>query len=82
MAAYGQAWAMTHFLMDKHFDKLMLYYQKVSELPKEWSTDTPDQLLAEFKTVFGDLNALDIEWRRYMRQLKTDVERLEEEGKI
>jgi len=37
--AYGYAWALTHFLMENHFDELMEYYHQVSLLePKQHRT--------------------------------------------
>jgi hypothetical protein len=37
--AYGYAWALTHFLMENHFDQLMEYYHQVSLLvPKQHRT--------------------------------------------
>jgi hypothetical protein len=39
----------------------------------------PRLLVDLFNSVFGsDHKALDLEWRQYMRSLKTDFERLEE----
>lgn len=82
-AAYGQAWALTHFLFNEHFDKLMEYYDKVVEMPdfdltgSDWETqynNRSTKLLEIFIEVFGDTADLDQEWRRYMRRLRTDME--------
>lgn len=35
-----------------------------------------------FDTAFGDRAGIEWEWRRYMRTLRTDLERLVEEGKL
>lgn len=71
---YGQAWAMTHFLMERHFDELMRFYKALGELPPDVPFD-PDVLTAVFDRVFGkDRGPLDSEWRSYMRGLKTDTE--------
>ncbi len=35
LAAYGQAWALTHFLMETRFTKLMSFYEKLGKLPKQ-----------------------------------------------
>jgi Protein of unknown function (DUF1570) len=78
MAAYGQAWALTHFLMDKHLDKLLQFYKKMAvdnfqtEHDDAWRAKTFDT----FKACFGDLEQLELEWRDYMRQLRTADEEL------
>ncbi|HQU45121.1 MAG TPA: DUF1570 domain-containing protein, partial [Pirellulales bacterium] len=71
---YGQAWALTHFLVEKHFDDLMRFYKALGELPPDIDF-TPDVLNPLFDRAFGaDRGGLDQEWRSYMRSLKTDVE--------
>ncbi len=79
--AYGQAWALTHFLMAKHFDKLVEWYKLVASKPKNKRL-TGTELIESFDKVFGkNHTALERQWRRYMKSLKTDLERvLEEEG--
>ena len=74
MHAYGQAWALTHFLMARHFDKLLQWYLLIAKKPA--GKPLSDQELVEsFDEVFGkDKSALDLEWRQYMRTLKTDLE--------
>ncbi len=83
IAAYGQAWALTHFLMDRHFDKLMEYYKlaamrsmkeyKEIDDPKEFFKDYQ----ADFDAIFGEnKTSLTREWRDYMNSLKTDLERV------
>ncbi|PQO36211.1 DUF1570 domain-containing protein [Bremerella cremea] len=73
--AYGQSWALTHFLMEKHFAKLVAYYQELGKLPKA-SHAKPDELQKVFDKVFGDnKDILEGEWRAYMRSLKTDLEK-------
>jgi Protein of unknown function (DUF1570) len=78
VAAYGQAWALTHFLMNNRTDQLVQFY-------REMATDTEDterddqwrnKLLATFVECFGDMDALELEWQRYMRNLRTDRESL------
>ncbi len=75
-AAYGQAWALTHFLMDQHLEKLISFYGKMAvddfetERDDAWRTKT----FEAFKECFGDLELLELEWRRYMRDLRTDDE--------
>lgn len=71
---YGQAWALTHFLVEKHFDQLMRFYKELGELPPDINF-TPEVLNPLFDRAFGgDRAGLDQEWRSYMRSLKTDVE--------
>ena len=76
--AYSQAWALNHFLMAHHFDKLMKYYQLLAKRKaKVGKMFPPEKNIAAFKKIFGDdLKTLNAQWRRYMRDLKTDVERV------
>ena len=77
--AYGQAWAFTHFLMAKHFDKLFQWYMLIAKKTKD-DAITEKDLVESFNEVFGKNRlALDIEWRQYMRTLKTDLQRVLEE---
>lgn len=80
LPAYGQAWALTHFLFHRRFDQLMTFYKEIQELEIELTAETVkqrgDEMLAIFDECFGDRAALELEWRRYMRTLKTDMERL------
>ena len=79
MAAYGQAWALTHFLMDRHFDKLIKYYQLIGQKRSDKQLSAEENQEA-FEEIFGDVRTgLDLEWRTYMGSLKTDVERVLEE---
>ncbi len=80
--AYGQAWGLTHFLMNRHFDQLMQFYRRLGEMPSDFML-TPRVLNRLFSEVFGDdRSALDFQWRSYMRSLKTDVEKYLEEAGI
>lgn len=76
LAAYGQAWALTHFLMDQHLAELVEFYKKMAV--DSFQTDRDDawreKTLATFKECFGDTERLELEWRRYMRDLKTSDE--------
>ncbi len=72
--AYAQAWALTHFLMENHFEELLKYYALLSQMPPD-VTLNPDLLLKIFERAFGeDREALTLEWRAYMRGLKTDFQ--------
>ncbi len=73
LPAYGQAWALTHFLINKHFDELVKFYKATHDLKEseeETLKERNEKLLAKFQEVFPDLPALELEWRRYMRGLK------------
>jgi hypothetical protein len=71
---YGQAWAFTHFLIEKHFDEFIRYYKELGDMPPDVILG-PELLTTLFNRAFGtDRGALDSEWRSYMRSLKTDIE--------
>lgn len=77
--AYGQAWAITHFLLEKHLAKTITYYRRLGELPPDIVL-SPELLTKLFDEVFGtDRVSLDNEWRTYMDSLKTDIERITKE---
>lgn len=71
---YGQAWALTHFLLEKKFDKFLAFYRRLGELPPDTflSAEIVNQLFDE--TINIDRAILDEQWRAYMRSLKTDIE--------
>lgn len=72
--AYGQSWALTHFMIERHFDEMMMFYRKVGEMPPDLilSSEILNKLFDE--CVKTDRVTLDREWRQYMNQLKTDVQ--------
>jgi hypothetical protein len=74
LAAYSQAWALTHFMLEKHPEKFIEYYRLMGQMPRDVRFNE-DVLTALFTSVFGsDLEVIDQEWRAYMRTLKTDLE--------
>ena len=78
--AYGQAWALTHFMLENEFDKMMEYYRALGELPPNLQFN-PETLQQVFNRVFGDDHrGLDQRWRAYMRSLKTDKELILQES--
>jgi hypothetical protein len=80
-AAYGQAWALTHFLMERHFDKLIEFYRSIAQIRSDKPL-SPEKNTEVFDKVFGDVKSqLATEWRNYMATLKTDVERVLEENR-
>jgi len=73
---YGQAWALTHFLMEQHFTDFMTYYRRLGEMPPDiiLSPALLNKLFTQsFKT---DRQTLDVQWRSYMSSLKTDVDQV------
>jgi hypothetical protein len=75
VAGYGQAWALTHFLMEKHFDRFLTFYRRLGEMPPDLvlSSDAVNALFDEcFKGI--PRRTLDAEWRTYMAGLRTDIE--------
>ncbi|QDT11076.1 DUF1570 domain-containing protein [Planctomycetes bacterium K23_9] len=81
LAAYGQSWALTHFLMDQHMPELMKFYRLMGKQPEDqarteqWREDT----YASFQEIFGNTQTLEAQWRAYMRSLKTDTAKLREQ---
>ena len=74
-SAYGQAWALTHFLYNERFDQLIKFYGQIRTIPKGTKPrEKGKELLRLFDESFGDRTRLEFEWRRYMRSLKTDLE--------
>lgn len=75
--AYGQSWALTHFLMDTRFPKLVAYYRKIGKIEPDKKGNIKRSTLVEvFEETFGDIDQLEGEWRSYMSKLKTDTDRL------
>jgi hypothetical protein len=73
---YAQGWALTHFLVDRHFEELMTFYRRLGELPPDM-VYSPELLIKVFDRSFKTpREALDEEWRQYMSRLKTDFERI------
>lgn len=74
VAGYGQAWAITHFLMERHMDEFIAFYRRLGEMPPDvqLSQEILSQLFRD--CIKKDPAALDAEWRAYMRGLKTDLE--------
>jgi len=75
---YAQAWALTHFLLEKHLKEFVAFYRMIGEMPPDVKLNS-DLLMAVFSRAFGpDHQGLDAEWHAYMRTIKTDMEILEE----
>jgi len=78
---YGQAWALTHFLIDKHFDKFLTFYRRLGELPPDTflSAEIINQIFDE--SIGIDRGSLEQQWKAYMATLKTDIELILEADK-
>lgn len=73
---YAQAWALTHFLLEKHFDEFIAFYGLLAEMPPDVVL-TEDLLTEAFDECFQkDRVALNSEWHRYMKTLQTDKEKI------
>jgi len=72
---YSQAWGLTHFLMEKHFDRFMAFYRRLGEMPPDLILSA-EALTELFDEAFEghDRRELDAEWHRYMSRLRTDIE--------
>jgi hypothetical protein len=66
---YAEAWALTYFLIKKHPKEYVAYLATLSK-KKPLLQDDRDARLGDFRQAFGDLRALDVEFRRYMSKLR------------
>jgi len=78
---YSQAWGLTHFLMEKHFDRFLAFYRRLGEMPPNLplSQETLNEIFDECFTGTNRRD-LDAEWHSYMKDLKTDIELILEGG--
>jgi hypothetical protein len=67
--AYAESWALTYFLIRK---KPAAYVDYLTFLAAKKPLDypTPDQRVNEFEAVFGEVQALDAEFLRYLKTLR------------
>ena len=72
--AYGQAWAMTHFMMSEHFPEFIAFYRRLGEMPSDMLMQYPTLLELFAEVVKVDPKALEVEYRTYMGGLKTDID--------
>lgn len=73
-AAVGQAWALTHFLVENHFAELAAFYRLLAKRPKDARPD-PEMTKKLFSQALEkDRKALDLEWHSYMDSLKTELQ--------
>lgn len=67
--AYAESWALTYFLVRKQTARYVKYLTHISA-KEPLDFPTPDQRVAEFQEVFGDLKSLDGEFVRYLKTLR------------
>ena len=67
--AYAEAWALTYYLMRQHSKEYVSYLAMLSK-KKPLIDDTPDRRLDQFRKCFGDLDALDARFRRFMSHVR------------
>jgi hypothetical protein len=65
MDTYAEAWALTFYLLRNHRAKYLKYLRQVSE-KRPLVRDTPEERVAEFEAVFGNIDELDRAFIRYM----------------
>ena len=76
---YAQAWALTHYLVEERLAQLVDYYKMLGNMPPD-VTLNPALLIDLFdRAMQTDHKTIDQEWRKHMRDLKTDIERIEEQ---
>ena len=70
VSAYAEAWALSHFLLNRKADQFVEYLKHMSQ-KKALIDDSAEQRLAEFSRFFGtDFEQLDREFLRYIQKLK------------
>jgi len=63
--------------MENHFEKLVDYYRRCSEVEEDDSGNILRSKLVEiFQDVFGDIRLLERDFHGYMATLKPDIERM------
>ena len=66
---YAQAWALTHYLAQKHGAEFVSFLKVMSQVPP-LQARSPEENLAEFRRFFGaDLSKLDKKLDEYIRKL-------------
>ncbi|MDZ4781439.1 MAG: DUF1570 domain-containing protein [Planctomycetia bacterium] len=72
--AYGQAWALTHFMLEQHTTEMLAFYDKLGKMPSD-VVFSPESLNKTFDEVIKiDRDKLTREWRDYMDDLKSDID--------
>jgi len=78
LLGYAHAWALTHFLIERYPKELAAFYGMIGDVAPDVQL-SPELLMQLFMRAFGsDLQALNEDWRSYMRTIKTDLQLLRE----
>lgn len=64
-AAYSESWALTFFLLKTHREKAVTYLKTIQRKPR-LIADTPDDRVREFESAFGELDAVERDWKKWM----------------
>lgn len=67
--AYAESWALTYFLVRKQLEPYVRYLSFLA-MKRPLDFPTPEQRIAEFTEIFGDLKKLDADFLRYTKSLK------------
>ena len=71
---YASAWALVYYLRKSHPKEFAAYLDKL-RAPSRPNSKASSSAVATFQSCFGDdLRALEVDWHRYMRELKTPIE--------
>ena len=64
-AAYSESWGLTFFLLKTRRDDAVVYLKSIQRKPR-LIADSPDDRLREFQSTFGELDAFEREWKRWI----------------
>lgn len=67
--AYAEAWALNYFLLRTRREDYHRYLQLLNAKPR-LIFDSPERRLAEFEAVFGGMEELEVEFLRYMEEVR------------
>jgi hypothetical protein len=67
--AYAEAWALTYFLLRQHPKQYIAYLSMLSK-KKPLFMDDADERIDQFRKFFGELDALDAEFVRYIGRVR------------
>jgi hypothetical protein len=67
--AYAEAWALTYYLIKSRRTDYMIYLDRLSKKGIALRKPVPEERLAEFEAVFGDWDAVERDFLRYMNKM-------------
>jgi hypothetical protein len=67
--AYAEAWALNYFLIRTRLESYVAYLKQIAQ-KKPLFYDEPDERIQEFEAAFGELDALNEAFLRYMRSVR------------